>query len=783
MFRYANSRIGIQKGIDKIGRLEEKSPSSGSNNDSSSDGSEEDVKNNRGIITTTSSSPSRKKLYFSNKSTDDSCNLQSTYKHDTIQLGHHQPGPGPGYTPTSHIETKRNQQRSSVPTFLGGSIFIPPPPPPSISNKESSPPPYDQALLQQQQQQNVNTHQMQGLLSSTRNGNNAINGLGNNAINGLGNIATNGLGDGAFNGMLQKQVQAASDVVQTLSQLTSTLPSDNSQQQQSTKLPYHVVPSPSPPPPPSLTQSQATKITMPQGEYHIASFTKPIPTSSYITSLSSTDITSPQFQLPQHPMSVPTNAPSPPLPLSSFPSISSSSNTSSSTTSLTDQSTSFTNTFLRGILTSIDSKDPVVANAWLETLLDAIDLLPADVIRREIVVIAVKKGHLSQTSSARKSSCRLLGKIATKLDQQVVRQEVLPTALSLCQDVDAEVRYCMCRHLSFLSCGIGLDATKTTVLPQLVELCTDDNSDVRLAAIETVVQLLGLLDDNTCTRVIVPLVIKSCDQAKQLEDETLVKISHYLGRLCHGLTTNLNSEQKQWFIELYQYLSKLGLCGEQDQPSDGLESNVSDKKLEEHQNNYRPTDNYTTINTTASPTNESNQQLGRPTNTSASPMPDLVPMLESSITNLKTEIYKRCRYECAYNFPAMVLFVGAKTFIEVMYPTFASLSCDSSPIVRCTIASSLHELAKMLGTNFDVTKSQIVSLFGDTSIEVLESMVANMVHIIDALARSGTVLQYGQGGQYSADLSSALVRTTIYQIHLSPKKVYIYIYIYKLLFQ
>ena len=38
--------------------------------------------------------------------------------------------------------------------------------------------------------------------------------------------------------------------------------------------------------------------------------------------------------------------------------------------------TSFTNTFLRGILTSIDSKDPVVANAWLDTLLDAIDLLP-----------------------------------------------------------------------------------------------------------------------------------------------------------------------------------------------------------------------------------------------------------------------------------------------------------------------------------------------------------------------------------------------------------------------
>ena len=62
---------------------------------------------------------------------------------------------------------------------------------------------------------------------------------------------------------------------------------------------------------------------------------------------------------------------------------------------------SFTNTFLRGILTSIDSKDPVVANAWLDTLLDAIDLLPPDVIKREIVAIAINKGHLSNNTASR----------------------------------------------------------------------------------------------------------------------------------------------------------------------------------------------------------------------------------------------------------------------------------------------------------------------------------------------------------------------------------------------
>ena len=60
-----------------------------------------------------------------------------------------------------------------------------------------------------------------------------------------------------------------------------------------------------------------------------------------------------------------------------------------------DHSSNFTQTFLRGILTSIDSKDPVVANAWLETLLDAIDLLPIEVIKQEIIIIAINKSQLS----------------------------------------------------------------------------------------------------------------------------------------------------------------------------------------------------------------------------------------------------------------------------------------------------------------------------------------------------------------------------------------------------
>lgn len=50
----------------------------------------------------------------------------------------------------------------------------------------------------------------------------------------------------------------------------------------------------------------------------------------------------------------------------------------------------------------------------------------------------------------------------------------------------------------------------------------------------------------------------------------------------------------------------------------------------------------------------------------------------------------------------------------------------------------------------------MVALFNDSSLEVLSAMVANMVYVIDALARFG-VLQFGSSSPYSQDLSLAVL--------------------------
>ena len=370
-----------------------------------------------------------------------------------------------------------------------------------------------------------------------------------------------------------------------------------------------------------------------------------------------------------------------------------------------DHSSNFTQTFLRGILTSIDSKDPVVANAWLETLLDAIDLLPIEVIKQEIIIIAINKSQLSQPPFSRMAACKILGKLSTKLDQQAVRQEILPSSLALCQDVESDVRNVMCRHLAFVARGIGLELTKSSILPVLVELSNDESAEVRLSAIETVVHLLSLLDDEICNNTIVPLVMKSCDQARTLEDCTLPVIARHLGRLCHGLTPNLSEEQKSWFISFYQQLSQLGTPGSTEAGGSGTK-----------------------------------------------PMPDLVPRT----TEDKSAKYTECRQACAYNLPGMVLFVGINNFPEKLASTFCDFAVDPSPLVRKTVAASLHELIKIIGTNFCLLKMQIVALFNDTNIEVLSAMVLNMVYVIDALARFG-VLQFGSTSNYSQELSLSIL--------------------------
>lgn len=346
----------------------------------------------------------------------------------------------------------------------------------------------------------------------------------------------------------------------------------------------------------------------------------------------------------------------------------------------------FASSFLPIILHNIDSRDTVVANAWLETLLTSIDFLPKDVIKREVLGIAISKGQLSQSVNCRLASCKLLGQIAPKFETYWIKKELMALVASLCQDVDYEVRACMCQQLETIARALGLESTQSIIIPELVELTNDEETSVRLAGLETVTNLLSLLDDDTCTAVIIPLVQKFCDEIPKQCSETLLTVAKLFGKLSYGLSVNLDDNKKKWFLDFYKRMS---FCGNPNK----------------------------------------NNRVG-----------SVTLALQSSLLSGATideDPEAECRRCCAFNFPAMLLFCGAPGFQAELSTTFHSLVEDPHALVRRTMACGFHEVAKLLGQSVGTIQQDLSVLLKDESIEVLEGLIPNLPDSLECLATGG----------------------------------------------
>ncbi|XP_043236207.1 serine/threonine-protein phosphatase 4 regulatory subunit 4-like isoform X5 [Amphibalanus amphitrite] len=384
---------------------------------------------------------------------------------------------------------------------------------------------------------------------------------------------------------------------------------------------------------------------------------------------------------------------------------------------LLPQST-FTQTFLQSILISVDSNDPVVAAAWLETLLDVIDLLPADVIQQEILSVAVEKSQLSHPVASRVAGCKLIGRMATKFDPYTIQTELLASVQSLCQDVDSEVRAAMCSQLGAVAHGLGPQETRAAIIPELVELSSDEEVAVRLAAFRTLVDMLDILDAETCTQTIIPLSMKVCESSYESRDSSLPVIAKLLGKLSCGLSEYLSPEQKQTFLDFYGGVARL-------------------KNLHK----------------AAAARNEFN------------PMPDLVPQLDPS------ERYMQCCEACAFNFPAMLLLAGGDLSRSNLHATFTDLVFDPHPGVRRVIAAGFHEVCRLLGPSVHQVHSELVHLLKDDSVDVLAALVERLPLTLEAFVRHG-VLGPKAKPELVAELTAALMtcecvisNTTRWRLH------------------
>uniref|UniRef100_A0A3B4WA86 Protein phosphatase 4 regulatory subunit 4 n=1 Tax=Seriola lalandi dorsalis TaxID=1841481 RepID=A0A3B4WA86_SERLL len=213
-----------------------------------------------------------------------------------------------------------------------------------------------------------------------------------------------------------------------------------------------------------------------------------------------------------------------------------------------------TYSILKTVLLHLNHRD-TVSNAWLETLLSAINALPKETIKQEVLNPLLYQSQLSHSLQARLASCRILGKVACKFDSHV-RMELLPLARSLCQDVEFEVRACMCRQLESIA-RATVDDTRMELLPELVELAGDEESSVRLAAFDTIINLMEMIDSDRL-HVVVPLVMSVCEASSQADEAVVASLSFQFGRLCSGLTAMVMFADSTHFLsELYPSFSSL----------------------------------------------------------------------------------------------------------------------------------------------------------------------------------------------------------------------------------
>ncbi|KAM4664271.1 LOW QUALITY PROTEIN: serine/threonine-protein phosphatase 4 regulatory subunit 4 [Discoglossus pictus] len=333
--------------------------------------------------------------------------------------------------------------------------------------------------------------------------------------------------------------------------------------------------------------------------------------------------------------------------------------------------------FLQIIGHNLEHRDTGVSNAWLDALLLAIDAFPKEAIRHEILSPLISKAQLSQTVQSRLASCKILGKLANKFDTHTIKRDVLPLVKSLCQDVEYEVRSCMCRQLEFIAQGIGTELTKSAVLPELVELARDEESSVRLAAFETMVSLLVIFDHDDRSQIVLPIVKSFCEKSFKADESCLASLSLQLGKLCHGMQGIFTQDHQVWFLEFYKKLCRLGL----------------------HQENGHS---------------------------------------DNQIQNLELEKKSLAvRKNCAYNFPAMVLFVGVKNFHIELYGTYFCLCHDPDVPVRLTMALGFYEVAKLLGSNVYLIHKELVSLLQDDSLEVIDALLDNLPETLEVMTGGG----------------------------------------------
>lgn len=354
---------------------------------------------------------------------------------------------------------------------------------------------------------------------------------------------------------------------------------------------------------------------------------------------------------------------------------------------------------MRPVFQGIDSKDPIVASAWSETLLEVINCLTEHMLRTEVLPFAVKLSQLNRPTFYRIVACKILGQVAIhpKITAFDVKKDIVPLTQSLCQDCMYEVRAAMCAELPNVAKGIANDVNvKISLLPCLVELSSDENMQVRAAAVDAAVLLIPSLNPDTITSTAIPLVKRLCIQCGKKGDLTFPAVAKIYGRLLANLQVHLSDGDRAWFLDNYKELCRRGLS------------------------------------------------------------------IANIDADIDPGMAVACREYCAFNLPAVTFYVATflKSEMAKWYSIFKDLAGDPCYIVRKTVAGCIHEITKILGADSKTILPDLLKLIRDDSEEVLDGLVPNIGTTLVLFTNAG-LLSREATSQITLDIGRALLKCQV----------------------
>lgn len=199
-------------------------------------------------------------------------------------------------------------------------------------------------------------------------------------------------------------------------------------------------------------------------------------------------------------------------------------------------------------------KNEEETDAWLKALYELVPLLDKQVLRAEVLSLAMSKGDSDGDVTARVTCCKILGAVSPHLNREEIERTFFKRAMAMCQDTDYQVRITMCQQLNAIARTVGKDLTRQVVLEELLELVNDEEVQVRVCAFTSLVSVIDVLPSDAKKTVAMP-VLRRHMQPLELDMVMQKCIAKLFGQILFAVKNEFDEEDNNTFYGCYKHLA------------------------------------------------------------------------------------------------------------------------------------------------------------------------------------------------------------------------------------